>query len=113
MECLEGGELLERVNRGRFAEKDAADAAYQMLVFFDLPKQIPVVVVVVVPVPVSLLVVVVLLLLLLVVGVVVGCGGEENYGVPAVKLMFLLRMLLAIRYLHSLGLGESAEESSI
>jgi len=31
MECLEGGELLERVNRGRFAEKDAADAAYQML----------------------------------------------------------------------------------
>ncbi|CAL1159112.1 unnamed protein product, partial [Cladocopium goreaui] len=31
MECLEGGELLQRVNAGRFAEKDAADAAYQML----------------------------------------------------------------------------------
>ena len=76
MECLEGGELLERVNRGRFAEKDAADAAYQMLGVFGVPKQIPVVVVVVL-----------LLLLLLVVGVVGGCGGEENYGFPAVKLM--------------------------
>ena len=31
MECLEGGERLQRVNAGRFAEKDAADAAYQML----------------------------------------------------------------------------------
>ncbi|CAJ1338044.1 unnamed protein product [Effrenium voratum] len=31
MECLEGGELYQRVNAGRFSEKDAADAAYQML----------------------------------------------------------------------------------
>lgn len=31
MEALEGGELYDRVNRGKFSEKDAADATYQML----------------------------------------------------------------------------------
>ena len=31
MEALEGGELYERVNAGRFSERDAADATYQML----------------------------------------------------------------------------------